>query len=213
MREIVGVVGNAKHLSLQADFAPEMYLPVAQIPYTSGTILLRTETSNPATMVNMLRAELAHVDPNLPLTAVRVFDEYRAGSLAAPRFNAFLLSIFAAVALLLTAVGIYGVIAYSVSQRTGEIGIRMALGALPSSIFRLVVGQAMTLVAISIGIGLLGALACARLMRSLLYAVTPWDPVTFGLIAMLLAAVAFFACWIPARRAALVNPIEALRAE
>ena len=202
MREIVGVVGNAKHLSLQEDFAPEMYLPVAQIPHPTGTILLRTETSNPATMANTLRAELAHVDPNLPLTAVRVFDEYRAGSLAGPRFNALLLSIFAAVALLLTAVGIYGVIAYSVSQRTGEIGIRMALGALPSSIFRLVVGQAMTLVAISIGIGFLGALACTRLMRSLLYAVGAWDPATFILIAALIAAVAFFACWMPARRAA-----------
>ena len=213
MREIVGVVGNAKHLSLQEDFAPEMYLPIAQIPFPTGTILLRTETSNPATMADTLRAELAHVDSNLPLTAVRMFDEYHASSLAGPRFNALLLSIFAAVALLLTAVGIYGVIAYSVSQRTGEIGIRMALGALPSSIFRLVVGQAMTLVAISIGIGLLGALAGTRLMRSLLFAVGAWDPATFISIAALIAVVAFLACWLPARRAARVNPIEALRAE
>jgi putative ABC transport system permease protein len=213
MREIVGVVGNAKHLSLQEDFAPEMYLPVAQIPCASATILLRTETSNPATMANTLRAELAHVDPNLPLTAVRVFDEYRAGSLAGPRFNALLLSIFATVALLLTAVGIYGVIAYSVSQRTGEIGIRMALGALPSSIFRLVVGKAMMLVAVSIGIGFLGALACARLMTSLLYGVGAWDPPTFILIAALIAAVAFLASWLPARRASRVDPIQALRTE
>ncbi len=213
MRQIVGVAGNAKHLSLKEDFAPEMYLPVAQVPYSVATILLRTETSNPATMANTLRAELAHVDPNLPLTAVRVFDEYRAGSLAGARFNALLLSIFAGVALALTAVGIYGVIAYSVSQRTGEIGIRMALGALPSSIFRLVVGQAMRLVAISIGLGLLGALACTRLMGSLLFAVGAWDPATFVSIAALIAAVAFLACWLPARRAALVNPIEALRAE
>ena len=142
-----------------------------------------------------------------------MFDEYRASSLAGPRFNALLLSIFAAVALLRTAVGIYGVIAYSVSQRTGEIGIRMALGALPSSIFRLVVGQAMTLVAISIGIGLVGALAGTRLMRSLLFAVGAWDPATFISIATLIAVVAFLACWLPARRAARVNPIEALRAE
>ncbi len=213
MREIVGVAGNAKDLSLREDFAPEMYLPVAQFPWPVATILLRTETSNPATMANTLRAELAHVDPNLPLTAVRVFDEYRAGSLAGARFNALLLSIFAGVALALTAVGIYSVIAYSVSQRTGEIGIRMALGALPSSIFRLVIGQAMTLVAIGIGIGLLGALICTRLTRSLLFAVEAWDPVTFISIVTLITAVASLACWLPARRAVLVNPVEALRAE
>jgi putative ABC transport system permease protein len=213
MRQIVGVVGNAKHLSLQEDFAPEMYLPIAQIPYPSSTVLLRTETSNPATMASTLRAELAHIDPNLPLTAVRVFDEYRAGSLAGARFNALLLSIFAAVALLLTAVGIYGVIAYSVSQRIGEIGIRMALGALPSSIFRLVVVHAMTLVAISIGIGLLGALACTRVMSSLLFGITAWDPITFVSIVTLIAAVAFLACWLPARRVMRVDPIQALRSE
>ena len=213
MREIVGVVGNAKHLSLQEDFVPEMYLPVAQIPHPTGTILVRTETSNPATIANTLRTELAQVDPNLPLTAVRVFDEYRAASLAGPRFNALLLSIFAVVALLLTTIGIYGVIAYSVSQRTGEIGLRMALGAQRASIFRLVVGQSMTLVAISIGIGLLGALACTRLMTSLLYAVGAWDPATFISIAALIATVAFLASWLPARRAARLNPLEALRAE
>jgi putative ABC transport system permease protein len=213
MREIVGVVGNAKYLSLQDDFAPEIYLPVAQLPYPTATILLRTETSNPATMANTLRAELAHIDPNLPITDVRVFDEYRARSLAGARFNALLLSIFAGVALILTAVGLYGVIAYSVSQRTGEIGIRMALGALPSSILRLIVGQNMILVLIGIGIGLLGALACTRLMRSLLFAVGAWDPTTFVSITALIAVVAFFACWLPVRRATHVDPVQALRAE
>jgi putative ABC transport system permease protein len=213
MREIVGVVGNAKYLSLQDDFAPEIYLPVAQLPYPTATILLRTETSNPATMANTLRAELAQVDPNLPITDVRVFDEYRARSLAGARFNALLLSIFAGVALILTAVGLYGVIAYSVSQRTGEIGIRMALGALPSSILRLIVGQNMILVLIGIGIGLLGALACTRLMRSLLFAVGAWDPTTFVSITALIAVVAFFACWLPVRRATHVDPVQALRAE
>ncbi len=144
---------------------------------------------------------------------MRLFDEYRAASLAGARFNALLLSIFASVALLLTAVGIYGLIAYSVSQRTGEIGIRMALGAQRASIFRLVVGQSMTLVAISLGIGLLGALACTRIMTSLLYAVTAWDPATFIFIAALIALVALLASWLPARRAARLNPTEALRAE
>ncbi len=211
MREIVGVVGNAKNLSLRDEFEPEVYLPIAQVPWPVATILLRTETSNPAAMANTLRSELDRVDPSLPFTDVRVFDEYRTGSLAGARFNALLLSIFGAVALILTSVGIYGVIAYSVSQRTGEIGIRMALGALPSSIFRLVVGEGMTLVLISIGIGLLGALACTRVMSSLLFGVTAWDPITFVSIATLIAAVAFLACWLPARRAARISPIEALR--
>jgi putative ABC transport system permease protein len=213
MREIVGVVGNAKNLSLRDDFEPEVYLPIAQVPWPVATILLRTETSNPAAMAKALRSELDRVDPSLPFTDVRVFDDYRAGSLAGARFNALLLSIFGAVALILTSVGIYGVIAYSVSQRTGEIGIRMALGAFPSSIFRLVVGQGMTLVLISIGIGLLGALGCTRVMSSLLFGVTPWDPITFVSIATLIVGVAFLACWLPARRAARINPIEALRTE
>ena len=213
MREVVGVVGNAKDFSLREDFKPELYLPIAQVPWPVATIVLRIEPSNSATMAKMLRAELDHIDPALPLSDVRVFDEYRARSLAGARFNALLLSIFAGVALILTAVGIYGVIAYSVSQRIGEIGIRMALGALPSSIFRLVVGQGMTLVVISIGIGLISAFACTRLMDSLLFGVTASDPITFIAIAVLIVAVAFLACWLPARRAARINPIEALRTE
>jgi putative ABC transport system permease protein len=213
LREIVGVVGNAKSLSLRDEFEPEVYLPVAQVPWPVATILLRTETSNPAAMVKTLRSELDRIDPGLPITDVRVFEEYRAASVAGARFNALLLSIFGAVALILTSVGIYGVIAYSVSQRTGEIGIRMALGALPSSIFRLVVGQGMTLVLISIAIGLLGAVACTHVMTSLLFGITARDPITFVSIATLIAAVAFLACWLPARRAARINPIEALRIE
>jgi putative ABC transport system permease protein len=188
-----------------------MYVPLAQVPFPTATIVVRTETANPATMVNTLRGAVARVDVGLPLTAVRVFDEYRVGSLAGARFNALLVSIFAAVALVLTAVGIYGVIAYSVSARTREIGVRMALGALPSAIFRLVVGPTMALVGVSVGVGLFGALVCARLMRSVLYAVDPWDPATFASTAIILTAVAWFACWLPARRAASMNPIEALR--
>ncbi len=213
MREIVGVAANAKNLSLQGEFEPEMYLPVAQIPYPAATIVIRTETTNPATISNALRTELAQVDRDLPLTAVRVFEEYRAGSIAPTRFSALLLAIFASVALLLTAVGIYGVIAYSVSQRTSEIGLRMALGAQRSSILRLIVGEGMSLVGISIGLGFLGALGCSRLLGSLLYGVAPWDPATFAAIALLIAAIAIFACWLPARRAANVDPIKALHAE
>jgi putative ABC transport system permease protein len=160
-----------------------------------------------------IAAELAKMDRNIPLTRVRIFEEYMKGALARPRFNAMLLTIFAGVALLLTAIGIYGVMAYSVAQRTSEIGVRMALGAGQSSIFRLVVGQAMTLVGWSIGLGLAGAFAATRLMNSLLFGVTSWDPLTFAALAGIIALVAFLAAWLPARRAARVDPVVALRAE
>jgi putative ABC transport system permease protein len=160
-----------------------------------------------------VRDQLALLDRDVPLTHVRVFDEYMSRTLAKPRFNALLLSIFAGTALLLTAIGIYGVLAYSVSQRTNEIGIRIALGAAQSNIFRLVVGQAMLLVAFSIAIGLLGAFTATRLLSSLLYGVAAWDPLTFASITTLIAAVAFLACWLPARRASRVDPVIALRGE
>jgi putative ABC transport system permease protein len=213
IREIVGVVGNVKHSSLKNEDSPEMYLPQTQIPFDIMSLVIRTHVSDPATVTNAVRAELASIDSTIPLTSVRVFDEYISRSLARPRFNALLLSIFAGTALVLTAVGIYGVIAYSVSQRTNEIGIRMALGAAQSTIFRLVVGQAMTLVAISVVIGLVGAFAVTRLLNSLLFGVGASDPFTFLAIVCLIAAVAFMAAWLPARRAAQVDPIVALRAE
>ena len=157
MREIIGVVGNVKHVSLQKDFTPEMYVPATQIPVNLVYIVARTGLSNSAAITTAVRDQLASVDRDIPLTHVRVFVEYMSRTLAKPRFNALLLSIFAGTALLLTAIGIYGVLAYSVSQRTNEIGIRIALGAAQSNIFRLIVGQAMLLVAISMAIGLFGA--------------------------------------------------------
>jgi putative ABC transport system permease protein len=213
MREIVGVVGNVRHLSLQKDFTPEMYVPATQVPINSVWIVARTSLSDPTALTTAVRDQLALLDRDIPLTQVRVFDEYMSQTLAKPRFNALLLSIFAGTALLLTAIGIYGVLAYSVSQRTNEIGIRIALGAAQSSIFRLVVGEAMLLVAISMAIGLLGAFMATRLLSSLLYGITAWDPITFAAIATLIAGVAFLACWLPARRAARVDPVVALRAE
>jgi predicted permease len=213
MREIVGVVGNVRHLSLQTDFTPEMYVPAKQVPINFISIVARTSLSDPAAITTAVRNQLASLDRDIPLTQVRVFDEYMSRTLAKPRFNALLLSIFAGTALLLTAIGIYGVLAYSVSQRSNEIGIRIALGAAQSNIFRLIVGQAMLLVAISIAIGMLGAFMATHFLNSLLYGVAAWDPITFAAIAMLIAAVAFLACWLPARRAARVDPITALRAE
>ena len=213
VREIIGVVGNVKHRSLRKDDTPEMYLPQAQIPFENLTLVVRTRVANPASLTAAVRAQVAAVDPDIPLTNVRVFEEYISRSLARPRFNALLLSIFAGTALLLTAIGIYGVMAYSVVQRTNEIGIRMALGAEQSSIFRLIVGQAMTLVGISVAVGLVAAFAATRLLNSLLFGVGAWDPITFSAIVLLIAGVAFLAAWLPARRAARVDPIIALRTE
>jgi putative ABC transport system permease protein len=213
MREIIGIVGNVKHLSLKNEDSPEMYLPRTQIPFDIMTLVVRTKVSEPTALTASIRSELAALDRAIPLRSVKVFDDYISRSLARPRFNALLLSIFAGTALVLTAIGIYGVLAYSVSQRTNEIGIRIALGAGQSSIFRLVVGQAMTLVAISIGIGLAGAFAATRLLNSLLFGVGASDPVTFAAIVLLVTTVASLAAWIPARRAARVDPIVALRTE
>ena len=213
MREIVGVVGNVKHLSLKNEDSPEMYLPQTQIPFNIMSLVVRTSVSNPGALTSTIRKELAAMDASIALTHVRIFDEYISRTLARPRFNALLLSIFAGVALLLTAIGIYGVMAYSVSQRTNEIGIRIALGAAQSSIFRLVVGQAMALVGISLVIGLAGAFAATRLLNSLLFGVGASDPITFVAIVLLVSAVAFVAAWLPARRAMRVDPIIALRAE
>jgi predicted permease len=213
MRTIIGVVGNVKHRTLNMEFTPEVYLSASQIPMDTMSIVAHTSVSNPATITSAVRSELAAVDRNIPLVRVRVFDEYISRALARSRFNALLLSIFAGTALLLTAIGIYGVMAYSVAQRTSEIGIRIALGAGKSSIFRLVVGQAMTLVAISLVVGLIGAFAATRLLNSLLYGVGASDPITFIAIVLLVSAVAFVAAWLPARRATRVDPIIALRAE
>ncbi len=158
-----------------------------------------------------MRNAVARVDAGIPLTRVRVFDEYLARSLSRPRFTALLLAIFAGVALLLTAIGIYGVMAYSVAQRRQEIGIRMALGAQRGDVLRLVVGGGMKLTAIGVLLGLTSAFALGRVLKSLLYDVQPFDAPTLAAVAFLLSVIALLACWIPARRAAGVNPLVALR--
>ena len=211
MREIVGIVSNVKHESLRRDFTPEMYLPVSQMPIGLAYLVLRTNTSQPALLTSAVREEIGRLNPGVPLTRVRVFDEYLTRSLARPRFNALLLSIFAGVALLLTAIGIYGVMAYSVAQRRQEIGIRMALGAQKQDVLRLVVGGGMKLTALGVLIGLSAAFGLTRLLGNMLYGVKPFDGLTMTAVALLLASIAFAACWLPARRAAGVNPLIALR--
>ena len=210
-REIIGVVGNVKHRSLREELTPEMYMPATQMPVGVAYLVVRSASAHPATLTSAVRGGVARIDAGVPLTRVRVFDDYVARSLARPRFNALLLGIFAGVALLLTAIGIYGVMAYSVAQRRQEIGIRMALGAQRGDVLRLVVGGGMKLTAVGAVLGLLAALALARVLKALLFGVTAFDMPTVGAVALLLGTIALLACWLPARRAARLNPLVALR--
>ena len=212
MREIVGVVGDVKNRSLSTEPRPSYYVPQNQVPFNQMTVVVRT-TSDPHSVITAVTKEVGALDKDLPLFGVKTMEEYLAASVAAPRFNTTLLSIFAAVALLLTVVGLYGVMSYSVAQRTNEIGIRMALGAQARDVLRLIVGQGFKLVLVGLVIGLAGAYALTRLIASLLFGVTTKDPLTFATVAVLLAFVALLACYIPARRAAKVDPMEALRYE
>ena len=213
MREIIGVVADARSRNLREAPEPEVYLHLPQVPATgSFTLLLRTR-SEAQSLTGFVREVVAKQDRNVPLSQVRTFEYYLSETLAQPRFNSLLLSVFAGVALLLTVIGLYGVVAYSVSQRTQEIGIRLALGARPWDVLKLVVGQGITLTLIGVVLGSVAAMALTRLMKSLLFGVSATDPVTFAAIALLLAGVALLACYIPARRAMKVDPMVALRYE
>ena len=212
MREIVGVVGDVKNRSLGTEAKPAYYVPQTQVPFNQLTVVVRT-INDPHSVVTAVTREVSSLDKDLPLFAVKTLDEYLAASVAAPRFNTTLLSIFAAVALVLTIVGLYGVMSYSVAQRTNEIGIRMALGAQARDVLTLIVGQGFKLVLLGLAIGLVGAFSLMRVISSLLFGVTTKDPLTFAMVAGLLAVVALLACYIPARRATKVDPMIALRYE
>ncbi|HKP12274.1 MAG TPA: ABC transporter permease, partial [Blastocatellia bacterium] len=211
-KEIVGVVGNVRHRSLSDQARPEMYVPQAQFANAAITLLVRTD-ARPEALIEPLRQQVATLDPELPLTGVKTLDRYRAEAVALPRFNALMLGLFAGLALLLTAVGLYGVMSYGVAQRTHEIGIRVALGARRRDVYRLVVGQGLKLALVGTAIGVAGALALTRLMRSLLYEVSATDPLVFAMIALVIVGVTLAACFLPARRAAKVDPVIALRRE
>jgi putative ABC transport system permease protein len=210
MREIVGVVADARSSKLSEAPEPEVYLRLPQCPAT-GTFTLLLRSRNDVT--GFVREAAARVDRNVPLFQVKTFDSYLSATLAQPRFNGLLLGVFAGVALLLTAIGLYGVIAFSVSQRAREIGVRMALGAERLDVLRLVLAQGMKLASLGVGIGLIAAFGLTRLMKSLLFGVSETDPLTFVAIATLLVFVALLACWIPARRATKIDPMIALRSE
>ncbi len=212
MREIVGVVSDVRNRNLSSELRAGYFVPAAQIPFNQMTMVVRT-TNDPHIVITAVQNEVHAMDRELPVFNVKTMDEYIAATVAAPRFNATLLVIFSAVALVLTIVGLYGVMSYSVAQRTNEIGIRMALGAQTRDVMRLIVSQGFKLVLVGLAIGLAGAFALMRVIASLLFGVTTKDPLTFAAVAVLLAVVALLACYIPARRATRLDPLSALRYE
>ena len=208
---IVGIVGDVREYGLDLDPRPTFYGYYKQRPFSAMTVVLYGEAQS-AALISASRSILHEADPNLP-ARFRTVDEIVSASVADRRFNLLLIGVFAGTALLLAVMGIYGVTAYSVAQRTQEIGVRMALGARPMDIFRMVLGKGLLLTAIGVALGLAGALGLTQLIRSLLYGVTPHDAITFSAAAILLAAVALMACFFPARRATKVDPMVALRYE
>ena len=208
---VVGVVGDVRNTALNQQ-SPTLYYPVAWRVWPLMDIVVRADRS-PEALLPALRERIHGLDPALALANVRTMDQWVSNTSAQPRLNAVLLGVFAAVALLIASLGIYGVLAYSVNQRTREIGLRMALGAKPAGVLQLIVGEGMKVVLFGIGIGLLGGLALGRLVSSLVFGVTVRDPATFATVAVILAAVGLAACAIPARRASRVDPMTALRQE
>lgn len=217
---VVGVVGDVRQGGLDRLPLPEMYFPVTQAPGGPAgqmgqtmSLVVRAAGASPASLAETLRRCVREIDPGLPLFKTETLQTVISESITAPRMNSVLLGCFAAVALLLAAIGLYGVLSYAVTQRTREVGIRLALGAQRSDIFRLIVGGGMRIVGIGLIIGLLAAFMFTRLLATLLYGVGPADPVTFGVVIALLGVVAFLANYLPAHRAMKVNPTVALRYE
>jgi putative ABC transport system permease protein len=210
--EIIGVVGDVRQMSLDTAGEPTVYWPHPELVYDQMTVLVRT-AKDPLASVSAVRNELQQMDSDLPMAAISTMDQLVADSVSRSRFTMLLLGIFAGIAVLLASVGIYGVIAYTVSQRTQEFGLRMALGANRSDVLRLVLSHGARLMVVGIGLGLVASFGLTRLMATLLYGTSPTDPVTLMAVAMLLAVIALAACYFPARRAMRVDPMVALRHE
>ncbi len=215
--QIVGVVGNVKHRGLDTEEKPEIYVPFLQPLFRDGTVpsmyvVVRT-IGEPAAITGLLRNEVTAIDHDQPISSVLTMEQRISDSVAPRRFNMFLLTLFATLAVVLASVGIYGIMAFSVTQRTHEIGVRMALGARNSDVFRMVLKNGLLLTLLGVTLGLAVSFAATRLMTSLLFEVSATDPTIFFVDAILLVGVSLFACYIPARRATRVDPLEALRYE
>jgi putative ABC transport system permease protein len=211
-REVVGVVSSVRHRSKAIPPAAEMFVPWTQTPGRQLNIVVRTP-SEPEVFGGTLRRAFATIDSELALYEVRTMEERLSDSVAQPRFRTTLISVFAAIALVMAVVGLYGTMAYSVSQRTQEFGVRMALGAQPRDVLGMVLTQGIKLTLAGVAVGVVAALALTRLIERMLHGVTPTDPLTFAAVPLLLIAAAVVACWRPAHRATKVDPMVALRAE
>ena len=210
-KTVIGVVKDVRYMGPQEGPEPDMFLPCEQWPFLSA-VVVRT-TGDPLKLAPLIRSQIALADKNQPVQQIYTMEQELDQEFARPRFYGQLLGAFAVLAFALAVVGIYGVMAYTVARNRREIGVRMALGAQKRNVLSLVIGQGMKLALAGVGLGVLAALALTRVMRGLLYGVEPFDPLTFVGVSVLLIAVAGLACWLPARRAANVDPMEALRYE
>ncbi|MGZ4985794.1 MAG: FtsX-like permease family protein, partial [Chthoniobacterales bacterium] len=211
--QVVGVIGNIRHLALETAPRPELYQPLGQGKWPRMFIAVRSVAGSPLALLPAVQSAIWSVDRNVALGSVRTMEDTIARTLLKRKFTMTLLTIFAGIAVALASIGLYGVMSYSVSQRTREIGIRMALGAQRADVLRLVVRQGMLLTLVGVALGLGGSLGLTRLISSLLFGVSATDIGTFGAVSTLLLLIALLACWLPARRASGVDPMVALRTE
>jgi putative ABC transport system permease protein len=212
-QEIVGVVGDVTLASLSGEFRPAIYLPFAQLPVGALTFVVRTASGDPGALGRSVEAVIREVDPNQPVSDIRPLDDVVARSLIRPRVASAALGLFAAAALLLAAIGVYGVVAYGVSQRRAEFGVRLALGAEPGDVVRLVLRQSLVMVVGGVVGGAALAVPLSATLRSMLFGVAPGDPLTIVAVAALIVTAGLLATYVPARRGTRVDPVAALRAE